>query len=225
MRRHFGKVALAAGVLAGLGVGVWNAIELRQLREQLAAKPAEVPPQIVSDTPARPLPPVTVAPPDILRIEVKAEGQQTLAPIRGEHLIRPDGTVSLGMYGNVSIAGMTLPMVKRTLTEHLGQYLKGCSVEVEVAEYNSRWFYVISTGSGPDSVSRFPSSGNETVLDAVAMVGGFAGEERKVWVARPGPGEVDQILPVDWKGLVSRGQTRTNYQLLPEDRVFVMKAE
>lgn len=210
MRRHFGKVALAAGVLAGLGVGVWNAIELRQLREQLAVMPAENPlteatktaaSALATDAPAFRLPAYTVAPPDILRIEVTADVafEQTL---RGQHLVRPDGTISLGPYGSVTVEGLTLPQVKAKVATHLRKFIPNCSIDVEVAEYNSRWFYVISTGSGPDTVSRFPSSGNETVLDAVAMVGGFAGEERKVWVARPGPGEVDQILLVDRKGLV-----------------------
>ena len=31
-----------------------------------------------------------------------------------------------------------------------------------------------------------------------------------------------QILPIDWKGITRRGNTRTNYQVLPGDRVFVM---
>ena len=42
-------------------------------------------------------------------------------------------------------------------------------------------------------------------------------------MARPAPaGTIDQVLPVDWKGITRRGHTRSNYQLLPGDRVFVM---
>src|ERR1017187_1754358 len=32
--------------------------------------------------------------------------------IKGDHLVRPDGTVHLGMYGSVYVAGMTLGEVK-----------------------------------------------------------------------------------------------------------------
>src|SRR5262245_22318668 len=43
--------------------------------------------------------------------------------IRGEHLVRPDGTVSLGTYGSVYVAGMTLDEAKFILEEHLGQFM------------------------------------------------------------------------------------------------------
>ncbi len=240
MQRHFSKVALATGVLAIIGVGVWNAIELRQLREQLAVKSTEtetVP--AVAQTKATPdmdvpkellhstNPPITVAPPDILHIDVKAEGMTSLAPIRGEHLVRPDGTIGLGQYGNVYVAGMTIPLVKTTLTEHLKRFLKEFSVEVEVAAFNSRWYYVVNDfGAKGESVCRIPATGNETVLDALAQVGGLNMDSgRKMWIARRGPGDVEQILPVDWAGITQRGHTRTNYQLLPDDRVYVKKAD
>jgi hypothetical protein len=44
-----------------------------------------------------------------------------------------------------------------------------------------------------------------------------------VYVARPAPAcnGCDQILPVDWNGIVCRGETATNFQLLPGDRVYV----
>jgi hypothetical protein len=32
----------------------------------------------------------------------------------------------------------------------------------------------------------------------------------------------DQILPVDWNAIVRGGDTWTNFQLLPGDRVYVM---
>ena len=39
--------------------------------------------------------------------------------IRGEHLVRPDGTISLGTYGCVYVAGMTLAQVKMPVEQHL----------------------------------------------------------------------------------------------------------
>jgi hypothetical protein len=32
----------------------------------------------------------------------------------------------------------------------------------------------------------------------------------------------EQILPVDWNGITRAGNTRTNYQLLPGDRLYVV---
>ena len=208
---------------------------MRQLREQLAAKVAEVPAaettmttpdvDVPKELSLRTQPPVTVAPPDILRIEAKSEGKSSLAPVRGEHLIRPDGTVGLGQYGSVNVADMTIPMVKAALTEHLKMYIPDVRVAVDVSAFNSRWFYVVTDVTGREHVVRVPCSGNETVLDAVAQIGGITPDIfRKVWIARPGIGGADQVLPVDWKGITENGQTRTNYQILTGDRVFVMKA-
>ena len=146
--------------------------------------------------------------------------------IRGEHLIRPDGTVGLGTYGSVFVAGMTLPQVKACIEQHLSRFLLKPEVSVDVAAFNSKFYYVITdfAGSG-ESVQKFPATGNETVLDAIANIGGLSPvSTKKLWIARPAPsGEcLDQILPVDWKGITRRGHTRSNYQILPGDRVFIM---
>ena len=146
--------------------------------------------------------------------------------IRGEHLIRPDGTVGLGGYGSVFVAGMTLPQVKCAIEQHLSKYLLKPEVSVDVGAFNSKFYYVITdfAGSG-EGVQALPCTGNETVLDAISKVGGLSAvSSKKIWVARPAPSDscVDQILPVDWKGITRRGHTRTNYQILPGDRVFIM---
>ncbi len=145
--------------------------------------------------------------------------------IRGEHLVRPDGTVSLGTYGRVYVAGLTLEQVKETIEAQLAKTLYKPEVDVDVCAYNSKFYYVITDFAGNgEKVQKFPCTGNETVLDAIANIGGLSAVSSKnLWVARPAPaGSVDQILPVDWKGITRRGHTRTNYQILPGDRVFVM---
>ena len=145
--------------------------------------------------------------------------------IRGEHLVRPDGTVSLGTYGKVYVAGMTVEQIKAAIEAHLAKTLYKPEVDVDVLAYNSKFYYIITDFAGNgEQVTKLPSTGNETVLDAIANVGGLSVVSTKIlWVARPAPaGNVDQILPVDWKGITRRGHTRTNYQLLPGDRVFVM---
>ena len=44
-------------------------------------------------------------------------------PIAGEKIVRPDGTVSLGFYGDLKVAGMTRGEAKIKLIEHLRQQL------------------------------------------------------------------------------------------------------
>ncbi len=148
-------------------------------------------------------------------------GQQ----ISGQHLVRPDGTVGMGIYGSVYVAGMSLLQAKAAIEQHLSRYLFKPEISIDVFAFNSKWYYVITdfAGSG-EQVARLPCTGNEMVLDAIAQIGGLSAvSSKKIWIARPAPaGTQDQILPVDWKGITRRGQTRTNYQVLPGDRVFVM---
>ena len=145
--------------------------------------------------------------------------------IRGEHLVQPDGTVSLGLYGSVFVAGLSKPQVKQAIEAHLSRFIYRPEVSVDVSAYNSKYYYVITdfAGSG-EQVVRIPSTGNETVLDAMSFIGGLSPvSSKRIWIARPAPaGTGDQILPVDWRGITRRGTTSTNYQILPGDRVFVM---
>ena len=75
------------------------------------------------------------------------------------------------------------------------------------------------------SADRLPITGSETVLDAISQLRGLPPESSKhrIWVARKVPGHSggDNILPVDWVGITQKGEMKTNYQLLPGDRVFV----
>jgi polysaccharide export outer membrane protein len=146
--------------------------------------------------------------------------------IQGEHLVRPDGTVGLGLYGSVYVAGMTLEQAKAAIEAHLSHTLLDPEVSVDVFAYNSKYYYIVTDGAGyGEQVYRFPSTGNETVLDAMSQIYGLpaVASKRRIWVARPAPadGTCYQILPVDWKAVTRGAATNTNYQLLPGDRIFV----
>lgn len=159
-------------------------------------------------------------------VSVSLAQSKGVQQIRGEHLVRPDGTVGLGSYGSVYVAGMTLPQVKAAIEQALSQKLLRPEVSVDVGAFNSKYYYIITDFAGNgEQVVRLPITGNETVLDGISQIGGLSAvSSKKVWIARPAPAgsTQDQILPVDWKGITRRGHSRTNYQILPGDRVFVM---
>jgi polysaccharide biosynthesis/export protein len=151
---------------------------------------------------------------------------RTMQNVRGEHLVRPDGTVHLGVYGSVYVAGMTLGQVKCVLEKHLSAYLVDPQLSVDVFAYNSRKIYIIADGAGyGQQVIALPCTGNETVLDAISRVQGLppVSSQKRIWVARPSPAgyPCSIILPVDWKAIVMAGRTETNYQLFPGDRIFL----
>jgi protein involved in polysaccharide export with SLBB domain len=148
-----------------------------------------------------------------------------MQPITGEHLVSPDGTVNLGTYGLVYVAGMTLGQAKAAIEEHLKAYLDEPQVSVSVFAYNSKVYYVITQGAGQgDQVTRLPVTGNETVLDAIAQINGLSPlSSKRIWIARPAPSGAgcDAVLPVSWPEITAGAATATNYQVLPGDRIFI----
>jgi protein involved in polysaccharide export with SLBB domain len=65
--------------------------------------------------------PYVIEPPDLVLVEVleALPGR----PISGERLVRPDGTVSLGFYGDVQAAGLTVRQFKEKLIRHLRTHI------------------------------------------------------------------------------------------------------
>lgn len=146
--------------------------------------------------------------------------------ISGQHLVGPDGTITLGAYGSVPVVGLSLQQAKEVMETYLRSrgYYEEAVLSVDVFGYNSRVYYVITEGAGMgDGVTRFPVTGNETVLDAIANINGLTQvSSKKIWIARPSPDMVGcQILPVDWKAVTAGGSATTNYQIMPGDRIFV----
>src|SRR5204863_5380259 len=132
----------------------------------------------------------------------------------GPHLVRPDGTVNLGLYGRVPVAGLTQEAAKEAIEEHLSQYFLKPNVSLDIGGFNSSVYYVIFDGGGlGEQVFRFPYTGSETVLDAIGLVYGLpaVASKSRVWLARPSEGQAEE-LPIDWRAISARGRPETNYQ-------------
>jgi polysaccharide export outer membrane protein len=146
-------------------------------------------------------------------------------PIQGEHLVRPDGTISLGLYGSVRVAGLTLDEARAAIEKFISHYVRDAKVNVDVYAYNSKYYYIIADGAGfGEQVVRLPFTGNETVLDAMAQIGGLpaVSSKNRIWIARPTSDPcAPEILPVDWNAIVQCGSAATNYQIFPGDRIYV----
>ena len=190
------------------------------------------------DHPSLPSPYIIEAP-DQLQIEVVLLDRKTtktdrlpVQPISGPFLVRPDGTVGLGVWGSVSVTGLTPDQAGEAIREHLGKSkLAELSADkiaafVDVLAYNSKKYYVITDGEGlgvGEHVFAFPVTGSETVLDAIAKVDGLTkvAKSKSVRIARKTSHGAMQTLPVDWKAIVEDGVTTTNYQLMPSDRLYI----
>jgi polysaccharide biosynthesis/export protein len=145
--------------------------------------------------------------------------------LTGIYPVATDGTVNLHNCGMINLAGKTVTEAREAIQTQLTQYFDAPRVGVEVVQFNSKSYYVVSEGWVNGTVWRFPITGNETVLDALAQMDRVSNISSKtIWIARPKPdcsGE-DQILPIDWNAISRGALTDTNYQILPGDRVYVV---
>lgn len=144
--------------------------------------------------------------------------------LSGQFVVFPDGTISLGPYGSVSVVGQTLDEIRMTVAEHLSQFFDHPLVSVSVAAFNSKVYYIVMQGGGMgDRLVRFPCTGNETVMDALSQVNGLSYvSSTRMWIARPDrDSRRSQILPIDWEAITRRADVETNYQLMPGDRLYI----
>ena len=195
------------------------------------------------------LPPYVIAAPDVLLIDVYADSLDVTKPpvalwpqpITGQHLVNPDGTVRMGIWGSVNVSGLSLDQATDAIRLHVFNRTRSDKriadkfkldtaekliVAVDVLAYNSKNYFVIMDGAGfGETITSFPTMGNETVLDALAKVNGLPdiASKRDIWIARrsPMPGMPEQILPIDYVGITQHGVAQTNYQVLPGDRIYV----
>jgi polysaccharide export outer membrane protein len=185
------------------------------------------------------LPSYVIEPPDLLLVEYIAPniGAFKDQAVRGAHLVRPDGTISLGIFGAVYVSHMTIEQAKAAIMARLQEWINAEAgkekpaeldprkLDVDVLAYNSKFYYVVTDGAGyGEQIFRFPVTGNETVLDALAQIGGLplVASKKHIWVARRVPdGGPPMILPVDYIGTTQAGLAGTNFQVMPGDRIYV----
>ncbi len=182
------------------------------------------------------LPPYVIEAPDVLLIDVYADSLDVTKPpvalwpqpITGQHLVNLDGTVRLGIWGSVSVSGMSLDQATKAVQQHVFSRMQNDQrfsgkfkvdtpeklfVVVDVLAYNSKTYYIIMDGAGfGEQIYSFAILGGETVLDALARVNGLPdiASKRNIWIARrcPIPGVPEQILPVDYVGITQHAGRR-----------------
>jgi RNA polymerase sigma factor (sigma-70 family) len=168
-----------------------------------------------------------IEPPDILHVRYAPPDGTDPVRIAGDRLVRPDGTITLGQLGSVSVSGRTPEGAHAAIAKHLARRLDSFDpkkLTVEVAN-RSKFFYVIADGpDGGDRVYRFPATGNECVLDAIVeakapLIG--LGQKRVYILRLSDGGKSSQALSVDWVGITQGGNPATNYVLHPGDRVYI----
>jgi len=166
------------------------------------------------------LPPYTVEPGDVLLVTPVDLDSPVRLP--ADQPVLPDGTINLGRYGRVVVAGKTVDEIEALVRETVrAQEPAAGPVIVRVVTRVSKVYYVLGEVNAPGA---FTLSGRETVLDGILAAGGLndRGSRKDIILSRPTrAGGCRVVLPVCYYEIVQLGDTTTNYQLAPGDRIFV----
>jgi polysaccharide export outer membrane protein len=167
------------------------------------------------------LPVYIVEPGDVLYLEPAKFDSDIRLP--SDQPVQPDGTISVGRFGRVQVAGMTVPQIRRAVEAKIAQVEgdKADEVVVRLVDWKSKVYYVMGEVNSPGA---YPIVGGETVLDAIVAAGDITrrANRHQMILSRPtGPCEERIVLPICYDNVIQLGDSSSNYQIQPGDRLFV----
>jgi RNA polymerase sigma factor (sigma-70 family) len=130
-------LAAVAGA-CGLGLTAAQRLKADDHPRRSAVRPAAAREKTVPEVAGiRLQPPALIKPGDRLIIEVleALPGR----PISGIRVVRPDGTISLGFYGDLKVAGLNRQEIKEKLIEHLRKYIIDEVLGLRIQGEDDKW--------------------------------------------------------------------------------------
>jgi polysaccharide biosynthesis/export protein len=158
--------------------------------------------------------PYVIGPSDLLRITVWKNPE-----LSTEAVVRPDGTITLPVIGELRAAGRNAAELQKEATQRAAQLVNDAVVTVSVIEVNSYRFTVAGNVENP---GLFSSRYYVTVSDAIALAGGpnrYASTSDVV-IVRNGP-RGRQRLRVDYDAILAGKNPEQDVVLRAGDAVRV----
>jgi protein involved in polysaccharide export with SLBB domain len=191
-----------------------------KLLDEVASVRQPVAPDVPRELAKQSLPAYVVEPGDVLLVYPGDLDSPLRLP--GDQPVLPDGTIDLGRYGRLPVAGRALVEVETMVRATIAAQAPNAGfVGVRLISRSSKVYYVIGEVNSPGS---FQLSGRETVLDGIIAAGGLTdrASRTKIILSRPTPPDSCRLVfPVCIREIVQLGDTTTNYQLAPGDRIYV----
>ena len=133
-------------------------------------------------------------------------------------VVRPDGKISLPLLNDLQAAGLTPLQLRDVLTQGYSAYQPEPEVAVIVTEIHS---IKVSVVGGVRTPGRYELQSRATVLEALALAGGFTdfAKRDQIVVLRRGP-RTTLRLPFDYSRVTSSGEEE-NFFLQPGDIIVV----
>ena len=157
----------------------------------------------------------TIGADDVLSINVWKEPEVSrTVPVRS------DGKISLPLAGEVQASGETPLQLEKLLAAKLQGFISEPEVTVIVTEIKSQKFNILGMVSRSGT---FPLTSSMTVLDAIALAGGFKdfAKQKSIYVLRKNPGGGESRLPFNYKEVIKGNNMAQNIKLQPGDTIVV----
>ena len=140
-----------------------------------------------------------------------------------EVTIRPDGTITMPLVGDLKAAGETPTSLKNRIKNQLQAYVKiqGTEVTVAVKAWRSYRFTIQGEVS---KAGVFSSDQFLTVSDALALAGGlsrFAKRNEITLTRKDGKSGQVRHIPLDYESLASGKRPDMNIIVMPGDTIWV----
>ncbi len=158
--------------------------------------------------------PYVIGPSDVVRVTVWKDPN-----LSTDAVVRPDGTITLPLVGEVVASGRTAAALQKEIAERLSAFVKDAVVTVAVEEVNSYRFTVAGNVEHP---GLFTSRYYVTVSEAVALAGGpnrYASTNDMVIVRNTGSRTVR--IPIDYDAILSGESPEQDIVILPGDALRV----
>ncbi len=191
---------------------------LRATKEarKINSEPWDIPRELAKAT----APSYVIEPGDVLLVQTADFDSNVRIP--ADQPVLPDGTINLGKYGRLHVAGMTIDEVELAVINLVRAKIeKPGDIYVRIISRQSKVYYVLGEVNAPGA---YPLQGRETVLDAILAAGGVntRADLKKITMSRPTPpNSCRVVLPICYEQIVQLGDTSTNYQIAAGDRIFV----
>ena len=152
---------------------------------------------------------------DVIRVSVwKNEDLSRTVPVR------PDGMISLPLLNEVRAAGLTPTQLRNELSKKLSDYTDRPEVSVIVEEVRS---FTVSVLGEVRTPGRYELRSKATVLDAVAVAGGFSefASRGRILILRSNKGGEVRRIAFDYNKAVAADGTNATFFVEPGDVVVV----
>jgi polysaccharide export outer membrane protein len=164
-----------------------------------------------------------IAPGDVLQVFVWKEPE-----LSREVRVRPDGYLTVPLLGDLLAVGKTSKGLAAELSQALAQYVNAPVVTVTLGESSTLRFYIVGEVNKP---GEFPLLGRTTVMQALALAGGFREyaktedikilRQELVSMAGGRPRTRELVLALNYKAIAQGQNLQQNYVLKAGDVIVV----